>query len=64
MVMAGSALIVMHNHPSQDPSPSEADVRVTWDLIRAGQILKIDVLDHVIVAEVTPDHPRAWFSLR
>jgi len=64
IVMAGSAAILMHNHPSHDPSPSEADIRVTRDLIRAGQILKIDVLDHVIVAEATPDHPRAWFSLR
>jgi DNA repair protein RadC len=39
----------MHNHPSGDPTPSEADIRVTRDLIRAGQLLKIDVLDHVIV---------------
>jgi DNA repair protein RadC len=35
---------------SGDPSPSEADIRVTRELIRAGQLLKIEVLDHVIVA--------------
>jgi DNA repair protein RadC len=34
---------------SGDPTPSEADIRVTRDLIRAGQLLKIDVLDHVVV---------------
>jgi DNA repair protein RadC len=39
----------MHNHPSGDSNPSEADIRVTRDLIRAGQVLKIEVLDHVIV---------------
>ena len=49
-VIAGaSAVLLMHNHPSGDPSPSEADIKVTRDLIRAGQLLKIDVLDHVII---------------
>jgi DNA repair protein RadC len=49
IVAAGSAVVLMHNHPSGDPTPSEADIKVTRDLIRAGQLLKIDVLDHVIV---------------
>lgn len=34
---------------SSEPSPSEADIRITRDLIRAGQLLKVEVLDHVIV---------------
>ena len=51
IVAAGSAVILMHNHPSGDSSPSDADIRVTRDLIRAGQLLKIEVLDHVIVAD-------------
>lgn len=50
IAMAASAIILAHNHPSGDPSPSEADIRVTRDLVRAGQILKIDVLDHLVVA--------------
>jgi len=37
------------NHPSGETQPSEADIKVTRDLIRAGQLLKIEVLDHVIV---------------
>ena len=49
-IMAGAAAIVMtHNHPSGESSPSEADIRVTRDLIRAGQLLKIEVCDHVIL---------------
>ena len=44
-----SAIILAHNHPSGDPSPSEADIRVTRDLIRAGQLLKLEVLDHIIL---------------
>jgi DNA repair protein RadC len=51
IVAAGSAILLMHNHPSGDSSPSEADIKVTRDLIRAGQLLKIDILDHVIVGE-------------
>lgn len=50
IVAASHAVLLMHNHPSGDPSPSEADIRVTRELIRAGQLLKIEVLDHVIVA--------------
>jgi DNA repair protein RadC len=49
VLTAAHALILMHNHPSGESSPSQADIKVTRDLIRAGQILKIEVLDHVIV---------------
>ena len=49
IVAAGSAIILAHNHPSLDSSPSEADIRVTRDLVRAGQLLRIEILDHVII---------------
>ena len=49
IVTAASAVIAMHNHPSGESTPSNADVKVTHDLIRAGQLLKIELLDHVIV---------------
>jgi DNA repair protein RadC len=49
-VIAGAAAIVcMHNHPSGEATPSENDIKVTRDLMRAGQLLKIELLDHVIV---------------
>jgi DNA repair protein RadC len=48
---AGSAAVLMHNHPSGDPTPSESDIRTTHNLIRAGQLLKIEVLDHIIIGE-------------
>ena len=51
IVAAGSAVILMHNHPSGDATPSEADIKATRDLIRAGQLLKIEVLDHVIIGD-------------
>lgn len=49
IMAAAHAVIVMHNHPSGESAPSDADIRVTRDLIRAGQLLKLEVLDHVIV---------------
>ena len=46
---AASAIIIMHNHPSGESAPSDCDIRVTRDLIRAGQLLKIELLDHVVI---------------
>lgn len=54
VVSAAAAVVLMHNHPSGEPQPSEADIKVTRDLIRAGQLMKIEVLDHVIMGN--PKH--------
>jgi DNA repair protein RadC len=51
VIAAAAAIVIMHNHPSGEPTPSEADIKVTRDLIRAGQLLKIEVLDHVIIGK-------------
>jgi DNA repair protein RadC len=59
-----AGIVLAHNHPSGDPTPSEADIKVTRDLIRAGQLLKIDVLDHVIIGRATPERPKDYVSLR
>lgn len=49
IIAAAHAVILMHNHPSGDPTPSDADIKITRDLIRAGQLLKIEVCDHLVV---------------
>jgi DNA repair protein RadC len=59
-----AAIIIAHNHPSGDPTPSEADIKVTRDLIRAGQLLRIELLDSIIMGRPTPDQPREYVSLR
>jgi len=59
-----AAVVLAHNHPSGDPTPSEADIKVTRDLIRAGQLLKIDVLDHIIIGRATQERPKDYASLR
>jgi DNA repair protein RadC len=43
------ALIVVHNHPSGDPTPSPEDVKVTEQIVKAGKLLDIEVLDHIII---------------
>ena len=59
-----SAVVLVHNHPSGDPTPSDADIKVTRDLIRAGQLLKIEVLDHIILGRRTEGRQRDFVSLR
>jgi len=59
-----SAIVLAHNHPSGDPTPSENDIRTTRDLIRAGQLLKIEVLDHIILGRATAERARDYSSLR
>lgn len=59
-----SAIVLVHNHPSGDPSPSETDIKVTRDLIRAGKLLKIDVLDHVILGRASKERDKDYASLR
>lgn len=44
-------IIVMHNHPSGDPSPSREDVEVTKRMVEAGKIIGIDILDHLIIGD-------------
>lgn len=46
-----SAIILLHNHPSGDPTPSNADIEVTIRLQEAGEILGVDVLDHIIIGD-------------
>ena len=53
-----AALIVAHNHPSGDPTPSAEDVQVTRQIVDAGKLLSIDVLDHLVIGQ------QRWVSLK
>ncbi len=46
-----SALVVVHNHPSGDPTPSPEDIKVTEQIVKAGKLLDIEVLDHLIIGQ-------------
>jgi DNA repair protein RadC len=56
------AVILVHNHPSGDPRPSGADLAVTRRMKEAGELLQIEVLDHVILG--APRNGKAFFSFR
>lgn len=51
MLANAAAIVAVHNHPSGRTTPSDLDVRATRRLVRAGLLLGIDVLDHVVVAD-------------
>jgi len=53
-----TAIIVIHNHPSGDPTPSPDDVAVTRAILQAGKLLDIDVLDHMVIGQ------GRWVSLK
>ena len=55
---SASALIVVHNHPSGDPTPSPDDVAVTRAIVAAGKLLDIDLLDHLVIGQ------GKWVSLK
>ena len=52
------AVIVIHNHPSGDPTPSPDDVAVTRAIVQAGKLLDVDVLDHLVIGQAK------WVSLK
>ena len=49
IALGATAIIIVHNHPSGDPTPSTQDIRLTRDLVEAGRHMKVTVHDHVIV---------------
>ncbi|MEI6788830.1 MAG: DNA repair protein RadC [bacterium] len=59
-----AAIVLVHNHPSGDPTPSAEDIRLTRQLVQAGLVVGIKVLDHMILGRRTPDQSRDFLSLR
>ncbi|HEY5548899.1 MAG TPA: DNA repair protein RadC [Coriobacteriia bacterium] len=49
--ISAASVVVVHNHPSGDPTPSGADLQLTRRLVRAGEVLGIEVLDHVVIGD-------------
>jgi len=64
IVAAAHSIVVVHNHPSGDPTPSDSDISATRELIKCGKLLKIQVLDHIIIGRPAPGRARHYTSLR
>ena len=62
--MGAAALVLIHNHPSGDPAPSAEDIKLTRQLVQAGQVIGIKVLDHVIVGRRPSGKSKDFSSLR
>ena len=57
-------MILVHPHPSGDPTPSRQDITCTKNLVKAGEIIGIDVLDHIVIGKRTPSRDKPWVSFR
>jgi len=60
---AATSIILVHNHPSGDPSPSAADLKMTKQIIEAGRYIEIPVIDHIIVGR-KEEGRRNLYSIR
>jgi DNA repair protein RadC len=61
---SAARLILVHNHPSGDPTPSAADVAVTRELVAAGKLIGIEVVDHLIMGDKSATRAQDYYSLR
>ena len=59
-----AAIVLIHNHPSGDPTPSAEDLRITRQLIEGSRIIDISILDHVIIGRPSDRNPQGFSSLR
>lgn len=59
LVAGASAILLGHNHPSDNPEPSRADKALTTKIAQAGEVLGVELVDHIIVTEAGP-----YFSFR
>lgn len=65
IMTAASSIVLVHNHPSGDPQPSAADIRITRVIREAGQLMQIELLDHVIIGCREDDPLRlGYYSFR
>ena len=64
MARQAHAVILVHNHPSGNPQPSEADLYITRQMKEAGKLLQIEVLDHVILGAPRAGDDRNFFSFK
>jgi DNA repair protein RadC len=62
--IAAASVIIVHNHPSGDCTPSIEDIRMTRQLVEAGRILDIQVLDHIVVGRRTAGQEEDFISMR
>jgi DNA repair protein RadC len=63
IIHSAYSFVMVHNHPSGDPNPSEADLRLTRRTVEAGRILQLQLIDHVIIGAPAPKR-NSYFSFK
>ncbi len=63
VVHSAYAMILVHNHPSGDPTPSAADKKITKRLVEVGQMLGVEIADHIIIGNFLADK-ESYFSFK
>lgn len=64
IIQGASRVILAHNHPSGDPTPSAQDIAGTRDMVTASKVVGIDVLDHIVIGLPSPNRVRDYISFR
>jgi DNA repair protein RadC len=64
ILASAAGVILAHNHPSGDPTPSSEDVAITKRLVKAGELVGIAVLDHIIMGQRIQGREQDFVSLR
>ena len=64
IVGAAKSIVLIHNHPSGDPTPSRGDIKCTQQLCRAGMIVGIRVLDHIVMGKPSAANSAGFSSIR
>jgi DNA repair protein RadC len=64
IVESAAAIVLIHNHPSGDPTPSREDIEATRRLVESGRIVGIPIFDHVIIGNRFDDDDRPFISMR
>lgn len=62
LINRASAFVLVHNHPSGDPSPSRQDITLTRNLMEACSILRVRLVDHMIIGRPSDDHASPYYS--
>lgn len=61
---SAAALVLVHNHPSGDPTPSREDLKLTRLMIDAGRVMNIEILDHIIIGRPNAHNAAGYLSIR
>ncbi len=64
IVGAAAHIVLIHNHPSGNPTPSADDIRLTRDLKRAGEVIGIPLIDHVVMGKPQAAFPDGFISMK